>query len=268
MSKPLYGTATFASAGNVTLIRSGLSFDGSSGQVWEEQWVGSDAGIAAKYVEAIALGGKARRTYDQGQAGLYVVYARDPNDVSPEVPYEEWDDDVTTEQTDLFSWAPVVNEAKDFVSASTNRTGTIAAYRKDIKDAVDDGLAYPLSRTSWPVGAFVYDLLSKNVTSIPLNRPTLTRTREFSSAYTGRNQMTARQSIWTTAALISAFNIPAAVQSRLPDDPPANETPSGTVWAWRLAVDRSSYNVSKGKIQEVKTWEFAAWVSSFFNYVT
>jgi hypothetical protein len=266
MSKPLYGTATFASAGNVTLIRSGLSFDGSSGTVWEEQWVGSDAGIAAKYTEAILLGGKARRTFDQGQAGLYVVYARDPNDVSPEVPYEEWDDDVTTEQMDLFAWAPAAVEAEAYRTAGGS--GGVAGYRKAIKDAVDDGTEYPLSAVTYPVGSYIHSLLSKNVTSIPLNRPTLTRTREFSSAYTGRNQMTARQSIWTTAALISAFNIPAAVQSRLPDDPPANETPSGTVWAWRLAVDRSSYNVSKGKIQEVKTWEFAAWVSSFFNYVT
>lgn len=265
MSKPLYGTASFASAGNVTLIRSGLSFDGSSGQVWEEQWVGSDAGIAAKYIEAVALGGKARRTYDQGQAGLYVVYARDPNDASPEVPYEEWDDDVTTEQMDLFAWAPAALEAEAYRVAGGE--GGVAGYRKVIRGAIDDGTAYPLSDATYPVGSYIYTLLSKNVTSIPLNRPTLTRTREFSSAYTGRNQMTARQTIWTTSALVSAFNIPAAVQSRLPDDPPANETPSGTVWAWRLAVDRSNYNVSKGKIQEIKTWEFAAWVSSFFNYV-
>lgn len=261
MSKPLYGTATFTSSGNVCLIRSGLSYDGSSGTVWEEQWVGSDAGINAKYVEAIALGGKARRTYDQGQAGLYVVYARDPNDASPEVPFIEWEDDVTTEQVDLFAWAPAVAEAETYVE------GSVAQYRNDIKDAVDNGEPFPLDAANFPVGSYIYSLLSRGVTSIPLNRPTLTRTREFSSAYEGRNQMTARQTIWTTAALISEFNIPAAVQARLPDDPPANETPAGTVWAWRLAVDRSSYNVSKGKIQEVKTWEFAAWVTSFFNYV-
>jgi hypothetical protein len=77
-----------------------------------------------------------------------------------------------------------------------------------------------------------------------------------------------QQTVWTTSALISAFSIPSAVQDRFPDDPSAAETPEGTRWGWKLTVDRSSYNTGTGKITEVKSWTFGAWVESFFTFVT
>lgn len=99
--QPTYGTASFAANNNVVLVRSGLSFDGNNSTVWEEFWVGTAAGIAAKYSEAIAIGGKARLGNDAGSSTLQVTYARDPNDpLIPEVPVDEWEDDTETAEVD------------------------------------------------------------------------------------------------------------------------------------------------------------------------
>lgn len=257
---PTYGNITFTGNGNVTLTRAGLAFDGSSGQVWEEMWEGTSAGIDAKYAEVIALGGKARRTSEGVNHALSVTYARDPDDISPEVPTEEWEADTETAEVDLFALAPAVNEALGYDS--------VAKYRKDITDAVNDGEAFPLSETEFPVGYYLYTLLARGVTSQGLNRPTLSRTRTFSAYYTGRNRATAVQTVWTTDALISAFSIPASVQATLPETPSATDTPTGTVWGWKLTVDRGQFNVATGRWNENKTWVFAAWVQGLYNFVT
>jgi hypothetical protein len=259
---PIYGDSTFASAG-ITLLRAGRIWDGRSTS-WEELYFGTSAGITAKYNAAIAAGAKARISNDNGTQTLTLTYALDPNDLTGEVPEDEWSDDTETAEVDLFAWAPAVNEAAQFVAQST--TGTEAAYRKEIKDAVDNGETYPLG-SGFPVGQYVYKLLARGVTSIPFNRPVLSRNRTFSTAYENRNQMQAVQTVWTTSALISAFDIPTAVQARLPENPGVNDTPEGTAWGWKLTVDRASYNIALGKVTEQKTWVFAAWVTSFFNFV-
>lgn len=257
---PTYGNTTFSGNSNVTLTRAGLAFDGSSGQVWEEMWEGTASGIAAKYAEVIALGGRARKGSEGGNHTLSVTYVKDPDDLSPEVPTEEWEADTETAEVDLFALAPAVVEAAGYVS--------VAQYRKDITDAVNDGEAFPLSEANYPVGKYLYSLLSRGVTSQPLNRPTLSRTRTFSAYYTGRNRASAVQTVWTTDALISAFSIPASVQATLPQTPSAADTPTGTVWGWKLTVDRGQFSVSTGRWNENKTWVFAAWVQGLFNFVT
>jgi hypothetical protein len=257
---PTYGNTTFTGNSNVTLTRAGLAFDGSSGQVWEEMWEGTSTGIATKYAEVIALGGKARKGSEGGNFTLAVTYARDPDDVSPEVPTEEWEADTETAEVDLFALAPVVKEATDY--------GSITNYRKKLQDAVNDGEEYPLTATVWPVAEYVFKLLARGVTSQPLNRPTLSRSRTFSAYYTGRNRASAVQTVWTTDALITAFSIPASVQATLPETPSATDTPTGTVWGWKLTVDRGQFNVATGRWNENKTWVFAAWVQGLFNFVT
>ena len=257
---PTYGSATFTDNGQVTLVRSGLAFDGSSGQVWEESWVGTSAGIAAKYAEVIALGGKARRGSEGGSYTLTVAYARDPDDISDEVPAVDWEVDTETAEVDLFALAPVMREAA---------TVGLANYRKSLMDAVNDGEAFPFAagQEGWPVAFELYGLLARGVTHQGLDRPVLSRQRTFSATYTGRNKASAVQTVWTTDALISAFAIPAAVQAGLPDDPGADETPAGTVWGWKLTVNRGGFNESTGKWSEQKTWVFAAWVARLYNVV-
>jgi hypothetical protein len=257
---PTYANITFTGNSNVTLTRAGLAFDGSSGQVWEEMWEGTAAGIATKYAEVIALGGKARRGSEGGNFTLSVTYARDPDDVSTEVPTEEWEADTETAEVDLFALAPVVKEAGRYTSVSL--------YRKEITDAVNDGEAFPLSVTDYPVGNYIFSLLARGVTSQPLSKPVLSRSRTFSAYYTGRNRASAVQTVWTTDALITAFSIPASVQATLPETPSADDTPAGTVWGWKLTVDRGQFNVATGRWNENKTWVFSAWVQGLFNFVT
>lgn len=258
---PTYGNITFTGNSNVTLTRAGLAFDGSSGQVWEEMWEGTSAGIATKYAEVIALGGKARKGSEGGNFTLSVTYARDPDDVSPEVPTEEWEADTETAEVDLFALAPVVKESATVGAAN---------YRKSLLDAVNDGAAFPFAagKEEWPIAYKVYELLSRGVTSQPLNKPVLSRTRTFSAFYTGRNRPSAVQTVWTTDALITAFSIPASVQATLPETPSADDTPTGTVWGWKLTVDRGQFNVATGRWNENKTWVFSAWVQGLFNFVT
>jgi hypothetical protein len=257
---PTYGNTTFTGNSNVTLTRAGLAFDGSSGQVWEEMWEGTNAGITAKFLEVIALGGKARRSSEGGNFTLAVTYARDPDDVSPEVPTEEWEADTETAEMDLFALAPVVKEATAY--------GSIANYRKKLKDAANDGEEYPLTATVWPVAEELYKLLARGVTSQPLNKPVLSRSRTFSAYYTGRNRPTAVQTVWTTDALITAFSIPTSVQATLPETPSADETPAGTGWGWKLTVDRGQFSVATGRWTENKTWVYGAWVLRLYNVIT
>lgn len=233
----------------------------SGGVVLEQEYDGTGTSIDTLTAALVAQGARVSKTNAGGVNRVIAQWSRDPS-ASPldEVPADIWDDDTVTEEVSLFDMLPARIEAESYV--------TTALYKKDIEDAIANGDAYPLDATAFPVGNRIYRLLAAGISTMPVNRPILTRNRTFSALYTPRNQMEYRQTVWTTAALIAAFSIPTAVQNRFPETPSAAETPEGTVWGWKLTVDRSSYNVGTNRIQEVRTWTFAAWVESFFTVVT
>lgn len=240
------------------IVDEGYRADPFSGAVtFERTFDGTSADILALTATLLAQGARVSRRNSGGQNVLVAQWNRDPDgSVSDEVPADIWDDDTLTEEVDLFDVDAAVAEAATYVSA--------ALYRKDITDAVNDGESFPLDSNSYAVGLQIYNYLARGIKSIPLNRPVLTRNRSFSATYEGRNQMEYLQRVWTSAALISEFEIPQAVQDRMPDDPsPVSDTEY--VWGWKLTVDRSSYNTATGKIQETRSWTYGKAIRAFYT---
>jgi hypothetical protein len=67
--------------------------------------------------------------------------------------------------------------------------------------------------------------------------------------------------------LISVFGLPAKIQSQLPANPSAADTPATADWGWWMRTDRSEQIPALNKLEEIKEWVFAAWEIGIFNVI-
>jgi hypothetical protein len=95
-------------------------------------------------------------------------------------------------------------------------------------------------------------------------RVVLSRVRTFSIRYAARTTLDADPKVYTTASLISTFNIPTAIQSLLPSTP--SYVPAGFAWGWKRRQDRTQYTYG-GRVEETMDWVFAPWSQLLHNFV-
>ena len=233
-----------------TLTRRRQVIDSASGNSWEHEWTGSVSGIAALAVALVAAGARVRDESANGVGRLIATYSFDPENPTGEEAVDRYEFDMEQVQVSLFNHPAVALEA-----AQLGENGP-ALYKETIEGYVRDGAAYALG-ANYPLGEEVYRLLSRGVESYEIKRPVLSRARAFSPNFSGRVVLSAVETVYTTAALVRDFAIPATVASQLPDNPA--ETPEGTAWAWKLRGDRSIYIPQLNRIEETRDWVFAAW---------
>lgn len=111
----------------------------------------------------------------------------------------------------------------------------------------------------------LYDLLASGEEGHEIERITLMRRRSIPLFYTGARQPTASALIYTTASFVSAFQVPAYVQTILPATP--SSAPANTVWSWKVRADKSHLIPSFRKTEEVMAWTFAAWSTRQYTLV-
>jgi len=228
--------------------------DSAAGNAWEQEWVGSVSGIAALAATLIAAGARVRDESQAGVGRLLATFAADPDNPTAEQAIDRYEFEMEPIQVSLFNVPAVAIEGAAYAAANS---GGVALYRQQIQDAAQGGAVYPFDSALYPYGAEVYRLLSQGVESYELKRPTLSRVRSFSPNFSGRVVLSAVETVYTTAALVRDFEIPATVASQLPANP--DETPTGTAWAWKLRGDRSVYIPQLNRIEETRDWVFAAW---------
>jgi hypothetical protein len=253
MSAYTHGSATFASSG-VTQGSARLVFDQRGGNTWEYTYEGTATGIAAQAAALQAAG--ARTSIDNSGPihRLVASFVRDPNEsTSAEVAFDVWNIENEEYQVSVFATTRAIEEAGSY----TNR----ALYRSDIEEAVRNGEAYPLSASEFPVGQYIYNLLTQGIDTQPQKLPVISRNRTYSLTYTGTpHRVTVTPVVYTRAALIADFGIVSPLLDRIPPDPSIT-LPEGFVWGWYLARESFSYQIERGalKVTENLGWRFGAW---------
>jgi hypothetical protein len=229
--------------------------DSASGNSWEHEWVGSIAGIASLAATLVAAGARVRDESANGVGRLIATYSVDPDNPSAEEAVDRYEFEMEPVQVSLFNHPAVALESDGYVNQSQ--------YKSDIEEAVSSGAALTLSATEYPLAHEVYRLLSRGVEAYEIKRPVLSRVRAFSPNFSGRVVLSAVETVYTTAALVRDFAIPATVASQLPANPP--ETPEGTTWAWKLRGDRSVFIPAQNRIEETRDWVFASWSTLLYT---
>lgn len=238
-----------------TLVRTRRIIDSAAGNAWEQEWAGSMSGIASLAESLLAAGARIRDESSNGVGRLVAIYSADPNDPSSEEAVDRYEFEMEPVQVSIFNHPAVALESDRYESASK--------YKTDIEEAVSAGTTLTLDETEYPYAHEVFRLLSRGVESYELKRPVLSRVRTFSPSFSGRVVLSAIETVYTTSALVREFGLPASVANQLPVDPP--EVPAGTVWAWKLRGDRSTYVPAQNRVEETRDWVFAAWSTLLYT---
>lgn len=254
MSAYTHGSPEFTASQVTALPGPRVIFDQSGTPSWEYQYEGTAAGIAAQAITAQAAG--ARTVIDASGPinRLTATWVRNPVDsISSEVPNDVWSIDMEENLYSLFQSPRAIEEAGRYVN--------VAQYKSDIMEAAQAGDDFPLSQTEYPVGWYIYNLLSQGIDTAPVKSPVLRRNRTYSLTYADTpRRITYDALVYTRSALLSAFGIVSPLADRIPLDP-AETLPEGFVWGWYLAQESYTYARERGgvKVQESLSFRFGKW---------
>ncbi len=179
-----------------------------------------------------------------------------------EVPQDDWEIDAEYVQESIWSNVNVIALAEDSVR--------LALWRNEIEEKLKTKPApTPQEVSYFPAGELaIYRLcyLAGGInTAHEVRRVVLRRVRTVSIRYSKQVVLDAVEKIWPTAQLVRDFSIPEAISIRLPADPPYK--PTDTTWAWKLRGDQSRPIIRLNRVEEHKTWTFAAWSNILYNPV-
>lgn len=242
------GSANFNAFG-YTQTASRPAFNERDGQTWQVEYEGTHSAIATLASSLQTAGGRVSIDRREGRSRLVVDWAKDPTQpASAEVPWDRWRMDVMEERVSLFSSPLAVAEASVYVNP--------AQYRSDIEEAARGGEAFPLSDAEFPVGRIIYNLLTQGQETFPVNHPTLSRTRTYTTSYPGQKwQVSLQGLVYTRAALLREFGIVDPLASRIPFDPSV-ALPDGFVWGWCLTAQNFEYILERGAMKVTETISF------------
>lgn len=114
------------------------------------------------------------------------------------------------------------------------------------------------------IGLYVLRLRGQVATEI--ERCVLRRVRTIPVDSASRATQDAVPKVYTTAALIATFGIPADIAALLPATPASSDVYS--TWAWKKQRDASSIIPQLGKCQETREWVFASWANATYTLIT
>jgi len=238
-------------AGGVWRVDISEDFDPAAGYSVQETWIGTKAETIAKRL-TFANGGFRTKISNRGplwQLDVWFANAAPPGQPN-EVAVDTWGLERGRVQISIWSHPSA--------SAAAVAYGNPADFRKIIEDAVKDGTTLAATALNLNKPAeWLWRMLSRGAESYETKRPILRKMRTYSTAYTERIALFETEPVYITAALISTFSVPAEVQAQLPDNP--TTVPYGCAWGWLEQGGASETIPAIGKIQEARTWVFAAW---------
>lgn len=253
MSSTAQGNGGTRGAWRVTTDR---VFDVKTGYQVVELWEGIKSVILA-LERAWNLSGLRTHVANRGPIWRIEVYFG-TDQTAAELPQDNWTWKMEPVQVPIWA-SPTIWSAMGAWSYGA------ADFKKKIEDAVSKGLTLSGAIASNTTAVKVWRLLCRGTDSYEVKRPVLRRTRTYSYSYINRQKIDSVQSVYSTAALKTTFGLPSEIQNALPIDPVT--APTDTQWAWMLAADESVIVPSINKIQESRTWVFAAWSTLLYAYV-
>lgn len=278
MSAKTYLFSAGTLAAQCDLVEQRISSDPKTGSTWVLTYEGSELGVKTMAATLISYGARIETTVDGGKAKLVATFAKDPDGDSitnpaAEVPIDRWELDWEMVQISIWSIPSVTRE---LVKYSNDSLGlyNVSQIKKKITDAVQAGEEYPFTDLStYPNMYRVYNKLLSGAEYYETKRPVLTRVRTYSDKYPYRTRVVQREFVYTTATLISAFQVPQDIQDVLPFDPPDSDIPLTTkgdvagTWSWKIRGERLAYQVATRRFEENTTWAFAAWDNELYEVV-
>jgi len=227
-------------------------FDPQYGIVLVEYWNGPMGPILALYNSYKLSGIRAHTTHTGPKWEMTARIANssaDPNQI--EVPVDRWSWGTQISQVSVWSDYPVI-------AAGTAWVGGMAGFRLGIENAIKNGTALAGGLSSIPVAVGVFNMLLRDITSYDIRRPTLSKTRTFSTAYGERFVIQETDNVYATSRLITDMSIPPSVQRQLPATP-AGTFGAGFAWGWKVIDDHADTIPALSKIEETRTWAFGLW---------
>lgn len=242
-----------------SVVRTSLEtvFDPKSGNMVQETWEGTYHGVIAMEAAFRAIGCRCTKTQNGPHWKLVVQLGGEQNGVT-EVPVDTWN--VKTEMVEVSIWSHPTVET--FMKTFANR----AAAKKDILDAVNQGMALNAVLGAIPMAVHVYNLLTRGVEAYEVKRPVAYRTRSYSPRYASRLSIDPIEKFYSTAMLWTAFSVPVVDRVLFPSNP--TDKPDNTEWGWRIREQDCQFMPAIGKYEERQTWTFAAWSTLLYTYVS
>lgn len=285
MSK-FQGSAGFQTT-NYTLVSQNLSGDRQSGPSFTQVFEGTRVALDALRRQFQNAGARVELTAPAGKATLSVTWASNgPSGLNPagdptasaasETPTDRWSIDSEPHQISVWKNPGVDEEAVKFAAQIGNfknpDTNDIitgkAAFRKGIEYEVAAGNAFPFSLSIYPVGFSVYQALVRGEEYWNSDVPIVSLSRTYSLNYTGAAfPVSLKTRVYTRSALIRTFGIPAIVADKIPADPTTPAIESDLIWGWRQRRQSDQYNLATRRVEESRSWEFAAWSRAFYDIV-
>lgn len=251
-----YGSANFASAGNVTLAGISPSSDPVRGQSWAYLYTGTRSGIESLAANLALQGVRYTSRHERGLSSLEAYFGADP-DGGTESPVDSYSRDVDIITDDIFA-NPLL---WPWLYSSSNP----AEARLLMLDTVEGGLPASFSNDA---ANDAYLSLTRGKNTYSYRPPTLRRTRTFSVSYATRRIPSTIPVAYTRAALIREFSIPDAIASAMIPEDPTTPLPERTQWLWMLTQDSSETSRGGLRITETMVWAADALYPGLNNVIT
>ena len=246
-----------------------------TGPVWTIEYRGTKDAIRFATLGWSNIGAKYSTVEDGPYASATVIFSgptADPGDPidsamvpvagqeSPDIRYEFRTDYV---DVSLFALPAVVAEAE--------ATGDPAFYKKNIEDAVNNGLKLtdvsPLANL--PIAKKVFQKLCRGEDSFPLARISLSRVATFSGSLGLPQVPQGIPPVYTQASFIQSWALPFSVYTMLPNVPIDSRTgrvmaPSGTVWGWKQTNYSSTLITKTNMVEQNNSWTYAVYDTDIY----
>lgn len=275
--------------GTATTILASVTeeFDPRTGKVLVQEWHGTLPALTSLGT-ALQLSGYRTALINNGGHYRLTASAAAVDAGVPEVPTDTFTVDKTREQLPIWQAPKIIQLVAQY---KANAGGLFPQYEDaltDVKTKTDALLAGKVwNGSAWvetytdgatpytvalasiadPILQQIYALRVQGAESFPVEFPVLRLVRTYSLAYAARTQVDLIPKAYSTAALQSAYNIPAAIMAKLPPNPADSLLPQNCIWGWVVQSDSDTITWS-GKIEEQREWVFGACSTILYDPVT
>lgn len=250
---------------NARIIAQEPQFDPQTGVWFIDRWEGSEEALKARMSIYIAAGFRAHCYQFEGPIWRG-EFSNQPTQAETGIPEitDQWEFDTEFMQESIWS-NPLVRDL-----ALTDLT--LSKWKKEIETAIENKRTIaqfaatgviPLTPglpgtppTAEEVAVFI--TVNRGQTAYESRRQVVRRVRSIPTTSAAQVAPDALERIYTRAALITVFAIPALIAARLPPEP-ALIAPDFTAWTWKMRRDASSIAPQIAKAQETREWTYGLW---------
>jgi hypothetical protein len=254
-----------------------FSYDPQYGDTVTEVWQGTRNACVSLESSFRSVGLRTRLSHDGPVWTLEVSMPPTRNPGEPEdEPTSTWDFVTERIQVDILQSPKIWLHMKN-AFGEQDALGWLSLFVRWINSAIDEGL--PLAAVLDAAGVKpndlgiredsvlkdMYSLRSQGDRTYEYHRPALVRTRAYSQQYARRHTIDIIPKFYTTAALVSTFQIPAGIASLLPSGGIA--TPLSKAWGWKVRVNDQRFISALNKVEEKTDWIFDLWSLPMYDRV-